>query len=437
MLFSKSGLWDVSDYGSTPKFTAVEKGKVNIDKKDRDILRRLAEKVAVLSGRSIESEKKDLWLKHNSLKTNMPVIFCDPENGWNEIITEDDIVCESELAKKWELVLRKEIYWAEEICDDKVIQPWFEIGYTYSDSGWGIEPKINRRDLKGSISWDAPVKHYKDLEKIKLPELEIDFETTNLARDLAEEIFKGILEVKVRGVWWWSLGLTTDLAILRGLEQIMYDMIDNADLIHGLMGKLQKGTINKLDYLEKNNLLSSNSLSYVGSGGFGYTNDLPSADSIEKNVKLAEMWGFGESQETGQISPMMFEEFVFKYQLPILKKFGLNCYGCCEPLDKRWSIIKKIPNLRRVSVSSWSDNRKMADLLEDKYIYSLKPNPAQLALPKIDLRNISKNIKNYLEITKNCIPEIIMKDNHTIGNNPNNIKEWVRLLREEINNIKR
>jgi hypothetical protein len=437
MLFSKSGLWDVSDYGSTPKFTAGEKGKVNIDKKDRDILRRLAEKVAVLAKRSIESEKRDLWFKHNSLKTNMPVIFCDPENGWNEIITENEILCESELAKKWELVLKKEIFWAEEICDDKVIEPHFEIGYTYSDSGWGLEPKINRKDLRGSITWDAPVKHYKDLEKIKLPELNIDFETTNQTRSLAEEIFKGILEVKVRGVWWWSLGLTNDLAILRGLEQIMYDMIDNTDLIHSLMNKIGQGTINKLDYLEKNNLLSLNTFSYVGSGGFGYTRELPSGNPIKNNVKLTELWGFSESQETGQISPMMFEEFIFRYQLPILEKFGLNCYGCCEPLDKRWEVIKKIPNLRRVSVSPWADNRKMADLLEDKYIYSLKPNPSQLALPNIDSRNILKNIKNYLEITKNCIPEIIMKDNHTLGNNPNNVKDWVKLLREEINNIKR
>jgi hypothetical protein len=437
MLFSKSGLWDVSDYGSTPKFTAGEKGNININKKDADILKKLAEKVAVLADRPVESEKRDLWFKHNALKTNTPVIFCDPENGWNEIFTGNDIVCESELAKKWELVLRKEIYWAEEIHDDKVIEPVFEIGYTYSDSGWGIEPKVNRKDLRGSVTWDPPVKNYEDLQKIKLPELKIDFGTTNLTKSLAEEIFKGILEVKVRGVWWWTLGLTMDLAILRGLEQLMLDMIDNPCLIHDLMKKLQKGTINKLNYLENNNLLSLNNHTYVGSGGFGYTNELPSVIPVNGNVKLAQLWGFGESQETGQVSPAMFEEYIFQYQLPILEKFGLNCYGCCEPLDKRWEIIKKIPNLRRVSVSSWSNNPKMADFLQDKYVYSLKPNPAQLALPQADSKNILKNIKKYLDVTKNSIPEIIMKDNHTLGNNPDNIKIWIKMLRDEIKSIKR
>lgn len=434
MFFSKSGLWDVSDYGSTPKFTAGEKGKVYIGPKDKDILKGLAEKVAILADRPIEGEKRDLWFKHNSLKTKIPVIFCDPENGWNEIITRKDIVCESELAKKWELVLRKEIFWTEEIRDDKVIEPRFEIGYTFDESGWGIDAKIKRRDSSGACTWDAPVKGFEDLNKIKLPKINIDFNTTNQTLDLAKDIFRNILEVRIRGVWWWSLGMTLDLAMLRGLEQIMYDMLDNPQLIHGLMSKIQEGTIGKINYLEKNNLLSLNTYSYVGSGGFGYTKELPSEKN--DNVKLNDLWGFAESQETGQISPMMFDEFVFNYQLPVLEKFGINCYGCCEPIEKRWESIKKIPNLRRVSVSPWSDCRKMADLLQDKYIYSLKANPAQVATSKINLEYVSKNIKQYLEVTKDCVTEIIMKDNHTIGNNPNNIKNWVKMIREEIKNIK-
>ena len=435
MFFSKSGLWDVSDYGSTPKFNAGEKGKVFVTEKDRDILRKLAEEVAILAGKSIESEKRDLWLKHNSLKTKIPVIFCDPENGWNEIIKGNDILCKSELAKKWEMVLRKEIFWAEEIRDDKVIEPLFEIGYTYTDSGWGIETKINRKESSGACAWNAPIKGYEDLSRIKMPQLNIDSDTTDQTLGLAKDIFKNILEVRSRGVWWWTLGMTLDLAMLRGLEQIMYDMPDNPELIHNLMRKIQEGTIGKLNYLEKNNLLSLNSSSYVGSGGFGYTDELPSGK--KDDIKLKDLWGFGESQETGQISPQMFEEFVFKYQLPVLEKFGLNCYGCCEPLEKRWQIIKKIPNLRRVSVSSWSDCRKMADLLQDKYIFSLKPNPAQLSVSEINLEYVSKNIKQYLDVTKDCVTEIIMKDNHTLGKNPDNVKNWVKMLRKEINILKK
>ena len=59
--------------------------------------------------------------------------------------------------------------------------------------------------------------------------------------------------------------------------------------------------------------------------------------------------GLSESQETVGVSPELFEEFVFQYQLPIISRFGFACYGCCEPVDSRWHVIKKIPNLRRVS----------------------------------------------------------------------------------------
>ncbi|MHB1254313.1 MAG: hypothetical protein ACYCZ1_09125 [Candidatus Humimicrobiaceae bacterium] len=147
------------------------------------------------------------------------------------------------------------------------------------------------------------------------------------------------------------------------------------------------------------------------------------------------MWGFCESQETGQVSPQMFEEFVFQYQLPFLERFGLNCYGCCEPLDKRWHIVKKAPNLRRVSVSAWADPSKMAEFLSNKYIYSYKPNPADLAVHDINVDAIRKKIKGILNVTRGCVLEIIMKDNHTLGQNPDNIINWTRVVREEINTL--
>ena len=147
------------------------------------------------------------------------------------------------------------------------------------------------------------------------------------------------------------------------------------------------------------------------------------------------MWGFGDSQETGSVSPQMFEEFVFPYQLPILEKFGLNCYGCCEPLDKRWEIVERTPNLRRVSVSPWSDLEIMAEYLKDDYVFSLKANPAVLAIPVMNKESVRQKVKDFLIKTKGCVVEILMKDNHTLGKNPENIINWVKIAREEIEKI--
>lgn len=44
-----TGLWNLADYGATPNFNAGVKGKVFISKNDKEILRRLATKVAALA----------------------------------------------------------------------------------------------------------------------------------------------------------------------------------------------------------------------------------------------------------------------------------------------------------------------------------------------------------------------------------------------------
>jgi hypothetical protein len=236
------------------------------------------------------------------------------------------------------------------------------------------------------------------------------------------------------GVWWWSLGLTLDLSLWRGLEGIMMDMIDRPQVIHRLMSLLRDGTLQKLDRLQEQGLLSLNSEQYVGSGGFGYTKELRSGVPREP-VRTGEMWGFCESQETVGVSPGMFAEFIFPYQLPLLERFGLNCYGCCEPLDMRWSVVRQAPNLRRVSVSSWADVKKMAAFLEDRYVFSWKPSPAPLAWPQLDERSVRTALRETLAATNGCRLEIIMKDNHTLGGNPHNAVRWVEIAREEIERV--
>ncbi len=418
---------------------STQKGDVSsldINAQDRNILRDLAKKVNELASRPIEEENRKLWYKLNALEPTRPVIFCDPENGWNEIITEDKMKCQGELARQWEMILRKEIFWGECMGDDRVTEPYFNIPYTYTESDWGMHETKIGGDHGGSYRWEAPLTDYKDFGKLKFPKITVDYQTTEKILCLANEIMGDYLTVRLKGVWWWTLGMTWTLINLRGLEQFMLDMYDHPKELHKLMAFLRDGHIAKLNFLEQNGLLSlNNDGTYVGSGGFGYTHELPQKDFDGSKVRTVDMWGFAESQESTQVSPEMFEEYIFPYQLPLLERFGLNCYGCCEPLNKRWYLIKKIPNLRRVSVSPWADLEDMAEKLEDKYIFSLKPNPADLALPKIDEEYIRKNIRKAMKITKNCRVEVIMKDNNTIGHNPENVIRWCRIAREEADSL--
>jgi hypothetical protein len=224
---------------------------------------------------------------------------------------------------------------------------------------------------------------------------------------------------------------------LRGLQNILLDFYDHPDELKALLATISRGWLDKLDYLEANDLLSLNSDgTYVGSGGIGFTDELPQAD-FDGHVRPQDMWGFADSQETVNVSPRMYEKFIFPYEKPILDRFGLNCYGCCEPLHTRWHVVKQHHNLRRVSCSPWADLDKMADYLQDDYIFSMKPHPGPLASASVDHEAIRHDLREALERTKGCVVEIIMKDNHTIADRPENLVEWCRIAQEEAERITR
>jgi hypothetical protein len=416
--------------------TELATADLAINRPDRELLRRLAGEVASLAARPTEDEKRDLWRRHNALERTRPLIFCDPENGWHEIIPSARLECQNTLARQWEMHLRKEIFWGVEMRDDYTIEPYFDVPHVHRGlDDWGLqETRVGGHD-GGAFRWDSPIKSEKDLARLHLPRIQVDYHATARLAEVASAVLGDLLTVRTKTLWWWSLGMTRKLVELRGMEQIMFDMTDEPDLVHRLMAILRDGTLSTLDYLETNGLLSLNcDGTYVGSGGLGWTDELPDPD-FEGHVRPGDMWGFGESQETVGISPAMFDEFIFRYQLPVLERFGLNCYGCCEPLDTRWHVVERIPNLRRVSVSAWADLHKMAAMLGDRYIFSLKPSPTDLAMGTFDEDRIQASLREALRITRDCHVEIIMKDNHTIGNDPTRVCRWVQIARQEAENL--
>ncbi len=408
---------------------------ISLTVNDKKILQSLAFRVAELAARPEEGYKKALWYKLNGLQPCRPLIFCDPENGWGEIIPLDQLICESQLGKRWEMKLKKQIFNGETMLDDRVIEALFEIPYISTITDWGMSPEIYGGEDGGANAWDAPLKDYGEMHKLHFPQITVDFQKTKELKELAEEVMGEFLEVRIKGVWWWSTGLTRTFTEIRGLKELLYDFIDHPIELKSLMAFLRDGNLAMLDYLEENNLMSlNNDGTYIASGGFGWSHELPQRDFIGR-VRCSDLWGFGEEQSTVGVSPQMFEEFVFNYHLPIMNRFGLNCYGCCEPLDSRWNVIKKIPRLRRVSVSPWANKTKMAEYLEDKYVFSMKPHPGPLAAPEIDEESIRKSLRESLEVTRGCRVEIIMKDNHTLGDNPNNAVRWCQIAKEEAERI--
>jgi hypothetical protein len=75
----------------------------------------------------------------------------------------------------------------------------------------------------------------------------------------------------------------------------------------------------------------------------------------------------------------------------------------------------------------------MAKNLGKDYVYSRKPNPALICV-SFDEDAIRKDIRNTLEAAGNCALEFIMKDTHTVQNDPSRITRWVEIALEEVKN---
>jgi len=406
---------------------------MGVSAQDVAVLRRLATSIAEAAGHPEQEARRRRWFATNALCPERPLVYCSPEGAWEEILPEAEMRCAAPLLRSWERGLRMRLYAWEHFQDDQVLDDSFRVHHVCEDTGWGLGAERVFSDVaRGAWKEYGELRAESDLQKLRQPRTEVDWGETHRQLDLAHSIFDGLLRVELHSSHWWSTSLIGEYSRLRGLEQIMVDMCERPQWVHEVMRFLLEGRLRWLDDLESQGLLAlNNGNDYVGSGGFGFTSELPAAGFDGSHVRVRDMWGFAEAQEITGVSPTMHEEFVLRYQMPLLERFGLNCYGCCEPLHHKMHLVKRVPRLRRVSISAWCDRETAARELEDKYVYSWKPHPAYLADVTFDPEAVRADIRETLEIARGCVVEMIIKDTHTCNGRPERFDEWTRVAMEE------
>ncbi|MFN4227666.1 MAG: hypothetical protein ACK4F0_05955 [Candidatus Ratteibacteria bacterium] len=402
-------------------------------KKDNEIIKKLAEKLKEITTRFDQKEKIEIWKKHNNLERVRPLILIFPEGSWREILPDSQILCSDSYLRGIERDLRQRIYYFENIKDDCVIDDKVYSPIVIRNTGFGVEVKDIKPEFAYGAKYYQPViKEEKDIEKLKKPEITIDWQETERLYQKTCEAVDGVLNVEKRGPSHpWFAPIDWFITI-RGINNFFMDMVDRPLWLHRVLNFITECKIEEWEFYEKNNVLSlNNGPHYVGSGGFGFTDQLPQVDFDGVHIRIKDLWGHATTQIFSLVSPSMHEEFALKYEGRFLSKFGLNCYGCCEPLDKKIDIIfKHIPRLRRISMSPWVDVGKAAEKLGKRAIFSWKPNPSFMASDAWEEDYIRKTIKEGLEKTKNCVVEVILKDIHTCRNKPERISNWVKIAKE-------
>ena len=400
--------------------------------RDVTVVRDLAARYAQIAADGVQHERRQRWRSLNSLEPARPPIYVRGGNCWDEVPELNERLCEDDLLAGIEHRLRRLLYWAS-LSDDSVFEPWLTIGAVHRARGWGLEPdRTAPTEPGGAWKHDPPIREPEDIRKLVMPHHEIDEAATAERARRAGDAVGDILPIHVdRGPAWrmWSADLATDLGHLRGIETFMLDMMDRPEWLHELMAFFRDGVLAAHQQAED---AGDWSLCEHQNQAMTYSRELadPAPDSY--GARRSQLWGYAAAQEFTLVSPAMHEEFLLNYQRPILEKFGLLAYGCCEDLTRKIDMLRSLPNLRRIAVAPVADVQSCAEQIGADYVMSYRPNPAEMVCCGFDENRIRRIVGRDLEACRGQCVDITLKDVNTVERQPERLAQWVRIVREVI-----
>ena len=129
------------------------------------------------------------------------------------------------------------------------------------------------------------------------------------------------------------------------------------------------------------------------------------------------------------VSDAAFDEFVPPYYARWYARFGLGYFGCCDPLHNRIDSVRRIPNVRKISMSPWAKLQKGAEAIGPDFVFSRKPNPAMVAMDQWVPEIAEKDFSDVLEATRanGCPVEFTLKDISTCRRDPKRLWAWAEI----------
>jgi hypothetical protein len=216
-----------------------------------------------------------------------------------------------------------------------------------------------------------------------------------------------------------NANLGTTAVELRGMEQLMLDMVLQPELVHRLLAHIRDAQLHRLDAIEATGLLTPNT-------------NIPMllSDPVGPAVKdgkytLANCVTAGNSQEFDQVSPEMFEEFCLNYQKPIFERFAWSCYGCCENLTKKIPQVLSIPNLRIFVCSAWTNLTKLLEAVGHSYCIMWRQKATDVVFPD-DPETIRRDLLAGAKQLQGHYYQIVLRELQTLRGHMDRLHVWTR-----------
>ena len=402
---------------------------MTITQNDKEVLRTLGKQVAEIAALPVQQETIRLWKALNGLRPERPMVMID-QIPWHEMNVDDELTLQTEdpFCQTIETGLRRTLYKWRHMRVDMVVEPHIDIGKVIRGGGLGLGRVENvavsdpQNDVKGHYYVDQ-LQTEEDLLKLKMPNVSLDAEATALREEKTRDIFDGILQVRMQGME-PNFAVWDRLVEWHGVENSLMDLMDRPEFIHKMLDRITTGYHMLLDQLEAQGLLAHPQSLIHCTGAF--SDELPAEGYTPGRTRAKDLWTYGMAQIFVSVSPRMHQEFDLDYAVKWYERFGLGYYGCCEPLDTKLDIVRKLPNLRKISMSPWVKVERGAERIGKDFVFSRKPSPAFLAPDAMDAEAVKADLEEtYNACARHDTPlEFILKDISTVRYEPQRLWKW-------------
>lgn len=401
------------------------------------VVRELAARVAELAALPVQRERVREWEALNGLRPERPMAMID-EIPWHEMDVDDElkVISTDPFCRDLETQLRRTLYRWNHMRVDMVVEPYVDVKKVINRSGWGVSVAEDTIDQPGgtiqSHRYVDQLATPEDVEKFRVPEVSLDVEATAAVEAMAHECLDGLLQVRTQGLTGWNgdelaFALWDDIERLRGTEPVLYDFVDRPEHLHAIAERFTQVRLAELDVLEEKGLLGYGVDRIHCTGA--HTDELPAPGFASPRPRAIDNWTVGRSQLFVSVSDGTFDEFVPAYYARWFARFGLGYFGCCDPLHSRVDSVRRIPNVRKISMSPWSNVRSGAEAIGPHYVFSRKPNPAMVAMdtwvPEIAVRDLEETLAATRD--NGCPVEFTLKDISTCRDDPRRLWEWAEI----------
>ena len=390
---------------------------------ERNYIRELARQVAEIAASPKNEVICKRWRDVNALhKPDRAPVYCRPIGAWSELLPDESLQCTDPWLRNLEWHF-KTILIKNEIGDDDPVLPYYPVNAVFNcdqPNTWGVEVgKHKPNDSNGAWAYDPPIKTEADFDKLKLPNLTYIDSATQNKLSQAHDLLGDILPVKLECHAPLTATLGTDAADLRGLTEIMMDMIAEPELMHRLMAHLSNGVLQAMRQVEETGLLTENNI------GPMTCSDPVGAKPMDGKLTYKNLWCMANSQEFDQVSPDMWEEFCLNYQMPIMGQFGYTAYGCCENLTNKIDGVLSIPNLRIFVCSAWTNLSKLIERVGDDYVIMWRQKASAVVFPD-DSETIQRDLNEGAKQLKGCYYQIVLRELQTLSGHMDRLHVWTK-----------